>query len=132
MKRNELKRTGLRPVSKKRLALRGKRDKVRDQVLERDQNACQAGILGLCTYHATDVHEILTRGRGGSIYDPDNCISLCRSCHTYITDNPKWAEENGFIIPSWAGFAEIVAAARARAEYGGGIKQWEEDDGEEA
>lgn len=129
MKRGELKRTGLKPVSKKRLALRSKRDRVREQVLERDQNACQAGIVGLCTFHATDVHEILTRGRGGSIYEPDNCLSLCRSCHTYITDNPRWAEENGFIVPSWAGIAEFVAAARARRDFLNGII--EVDDGDE-
>ena len=108
-------------MSKKRASMRPKRADVREQVLARDLNACQAQIMGLCTLHATDVHEILTRGRGGSIYDPENCLSLCRSCHTYITDNPFWAQEHGFIVPSWAGVAEILAAERARLAFITGV-----------
>jgi len=66
---------------------------------------------------ATDVHEIKTRARGGSITDPMNCIALCRSCHRFITENPAFAETHGFIVPSWAGEAEMIAAARARTAY---------------
>lgn len=126
-------KVGLRPVSKKRRSESKRREATRFEVLERDQYACQACIYGICTFHATDVHEILTRARGGSIYEPDNCLSLCRSCHTFITDNPAFAEEHGFIVPSWAGIAEVVAAARARAAFNGQIINMdEEDDGEEA
>lgn len=103
-------------MSDKRRAIMGKRKKVREIVLARDDNRCQAQIDG-CTLHATDVHEILTRGRGGSITDPQNCLSLCRTCHQFITDNPAWAEEHGFIVSQFSGHAEWIAAERARHEW---------------
>lgn len=54
---------------------------------------------------STDVHEILTRGRSGGVkgtawLDKENVLALDRECHTFITDNPKWALENGFVIES--------------------------------
>jgi HNH endonuclease len=105
------------PMSQKTKRLQSKRKAVREEVLHRDDNRCQAGIIGLCSFHATDVHEIIPRGRGGSAYDPDNCLSLCRSCHRYITLEPAWATAHGFMLPAWAGHAEMRAAERARVEY---------------
>lgn len=42
--------------------------------------------------YAIDVHELLPRGRGGSIVDRDNLVVLCRDCHDQITDHtaPDW------------------------------------------
>lgn len=129
MKKTPLvRKTPLRAVSKKRSAGRGLRKKVREEVLDRDKFACQANIYGLCSRHATDVHEILTRGRGGSIYDVGNCLSLCRSCHSFITEHPAWAEEHGFMLPAWSGHAEMVAAARARAMFVGMMADMEQED----
>lgn len=55
-----------------------------------------------CTSLADDVHEPLTRSRGGSITDPANAVPLCRPCHTVITDTqPDWAYEQGLLIHSW-------------------------------
>jgi 5-methylcytosine-specific restriction endonuclease McrA len=48
-----------------------------------------------------DVHEIKSRARGGSITDPDNCVALCRTCHTFITQNPAIAHEEGWSKHSW-------------------------------
>lgn len=44
--------------------------------------------------YATDVHELLPRGRGGSILDRDNLVVLCRGCHDRITDHtaPDWRD----------------------------------------
>jgi HNH endonuclease len=42
-----------------------------------------------CDRWASDLHERLSRGRAGSITDPENCVPLCRSCHTRITDGPE-------------------------------------------
>ena len=53
---------------------------------------------GVCTGQPVDVHERLTRARGGSILDEANCMAVCRACHSYIHDNPKWATEQGFLI----------------------------------
>ena len=104
-------------MSQKTRKLQSKRKSVREEVLNRDDNRCQAMIIGLCTRHATDVHEIVPRGRGGSPYDPNNCLSLCRSCHRYITEEPAWATAHGFMLPAWAGPAEYRAAERARLEF---------------
>lgn len=55
-----------------------------------------------CEHLADDVHEPLTRARGGSITDPNNAVPLCRTCHTEITDRqPVWAYEQGLLKHSW-------------------------------
>jgi hypothetical protein len=52
---------------------------------------------------ATEVHELLTRARGGSILDKNNCVPLCHSCHSWVTLNPKKAHEEGLMLNSWEG-----------------------------
>jgi hypothetical protein len=76
----------------------------------------------------TDVHEILTRGRGGSIVEPENVLALCRSCHHFITIEPAWAKQNGFIV-SWSVTleADLAAAKRARNAFVYGTTAPEED-----
>lgn len=49
---------------------------------------------------ACDGHEVLSRGRGGSITDRNNIALLCRLCHTWVTDNPASAEVEGWALPS--------------------------------
>jgi hypothetical protein len=48
-----------------------------------------------------DVHEIVSRARGGSIVDRANLAALCRGCHVFITEHPAAAEREGFSAPSW-------------------------------
>jgi len=59
-----------------------------------------------CRLMADDIHEPLTRARGGSIVDPDNQVPLCRRCHDEITFRPEselqWAYEIGLLRHSWA------------------------------
>lgn len=60
---------------------------------------------GLVTYRrhtSTEVHEIKSRGRGGSITDESNCLVVCRTCHSRITENPAEAEYLGLLISSWS------------------------------
>jgi len=47
-----------------------------------------------------DVHELLSRARGGSITDPANLACLCRGCHSLITQNPALAEAEGWALPT--------------------------------
>lgn len=54
---------------------------------------------------ATEVHEVLTRARGGSILDKNNCVPLCHECHSYVTQNPKAAHAEGLMRNSWEGTA---------------------------
>lgn len=51
--------------------------------------------------YATDLHEVKTRARGGSILDEDNICVLCRSCHTWITEHPADAKAQGWLKNSW-------------------------------
>ena len=51
---------------------------------------------------STDVHEILSRGRSGGVHgsvwlDESNVMALCRPCHTWVTDHPREAEQQGYL-----------------------------------
>ncbi|MEM8873640.1 MAG: HNH endonuclease signature motif containing protein [Planctomycetota bacterium] len=81
-------RTKLRPMSAKREAERLIRKAVRVRVLARDKGRCQLRVVGVCTSHAVDVHEVRPRGRGGDYLDPDNCVAACRACHDHVHNNP--------------------------------------------
>lgn len=50
---------------------------------------------------STDVHEIKSRARGGSITEVSNLAPLCRACHDHITQNPAEAERAGWAKNSW-------------------------------
>jgi 5-methylcytosine-specific restriction endonuclease McrA len=65
--------------------------------LLRDFPACQRCAVA----YATDVHEIKTRARGGSITDRENLALLCRQCHTFITQNPTQGKSEGWLKNSW-------------------------------
>lgn len=45
----------------------------------------------------TDLHEILTRARGGDPTDPDNILCLCRGDHTWITEHETEARKLGLV-----------------------------------
>lgn len=50
---------------------------------------------------STDIHEVVSRARGGSILDPANLVALCRPCHSFITQNPLVAYAEGWSKHSW-------------------------------
>lgn len=45
----------------------------------------------------TDMHEILTRGRGGDPTDPENILCLCRECHVWVTTHELEARALGLV-----------------------------------
>ena len=51
---------------------------------------------------STDIHELLSRARGGSILDEANCVALCRECHNWVHQNPAKAQEEGWLKPRFA------------------------------
>lgn len=53
------------------------------------------------SHRSEDIHEIVSRARGGSILDPENLVALCRSCHSFITQNPATAHNEGWSKHSW-------------------------------
>ena len=58
-------------------------------VLRRDKYLCQHCLQQGFVTVATDVDHIIALSKGGARLDPDNCQSLCRTCH-----NRKTAEDN--------------------------------------
>lgn len=96
-------RKPLRAVSPKRAARKEERDECRRIVFERCEGACEAcpRLHDGPVRRAVEVHEIKTRGRGGSIYDPDNAVGLCRLCHNWIHDHPDDALALGLLAHSW-------------------------------
>jgi len=103
-----LKRTSkLAPVSKKRRKENATRRKVIEQVLE-TRKACEAGLLirrvdghHKCAGQPSDIHEPLTRARGGSIVDPSNMVVVCRPCHDWIHVNPAAATSVGLLVSAY-------------------------------
>ena len=102
-------RSPLRSLSKKRQAEnRRRRQVVTETFGERPQ--C---VAPSCLRWADDVHEPLTRARGGSIVDPANMAPLCRRCHDELGDEPPWAYELGLLIHSWdAGTDRLITDLR--------------------
>lgn len=50
---------------------------------------------------STEVHEIKSRARGGSILDEENLAALCHTCHAWITTHPADATSEGWLKNSW-------------------------------
>ena len=96
-------RTPLRSVSPKRAKVqRQRRTMVREELARRE--LCEAGVTirfgghrSLCAGLAVDLHEPLTRARGGSILDPANTVAVCRSCHDWIHAHPAAAASIGLL-----------------------------------
>lgn len=105
-----MKRSRINPVSAKRRAANLERVETRKVVAARSGGRCEGPPLivtvdpvaaSKCLGHATDLHEVLTRARGGSITDPANCLHLCRPCHSWVTDHPKESLAAGLVRSSW-------------------------------
>jgi len=56
---------------------------------------CQAKTH-VCTLKSTDVHHM--KGRGKYLNDTSTWLSVCRTCHEWIENNPKDAKELGYSI----------------------------------
>lgn len=46
---------------------------------------------------ATEIHELKSRARGGSILDRDNLVALCHDCHMWVTTHPIDALGTGWL-----------------------------------
>ena len=69
----------------------------RELVAEMLQDAPCGARLDGCTGTATEVHELLSRARGGDINDRENCSALCANCHRWITEHPAAALAMGWL-----------------------------------
>lgn len=90
-------------MSKRRVAERPTRQAVIRQVHARDL-VCRGinAVPELVCGGPLDVHE-LKRGaaRASTYLDVDQCILLCRTHHTWVTENPRAAQARGLAKWSW-------------------------------
>lgn len=92
----------IRPRSKKMALIYVARRKLVAEMLEQNPICVRCG-----KEPSTEVHEILSRARGGSILDKENCAALCHKCHFWITTNPREAHEHGWLKHSWEKNADL-------------------------
>lgn len=102
-----LRRTPLAKQSAKRKREQADRRKLVARLLT-ERPRCQAGPLILheqpgyrCGGWSVDIHEPLTRARGGSILDDSNALAVCRPCHDWIHQHPDAATRIGLLEHSW-------------------------------
>ncbi len=96
-------RTPLRQMIQKR----SKQQRLRRVMVQEElgkRELCEAGARithaghdARCNGLAIELHEPLTRARGGSILDPTNTVAICRSCHDWIHANPAAATQLGLL-----------------------------------
>lgn len=65
-----------------------------------DQDRVVAALRG-CTWRSTEVHEMLSRARGGSIVDDSLACALCHTCHRWVTTEPRLATMAGLQRSRW-------------------------------
>ena len=105
MKRSPMHRTPMKrgsrlvnPESKRR-----KRENTERAQIIMDDRCAASDAPGNCFGRLTR-HEILPRGRGGSITDPDNIETICSFHNTAISqdvETMRWAYANGFLKHAW-------------------------------
>lgn len=62
-----------------------------------DHPMCEAHLPGICTDYATDIHHM--SGKIGDLLTDERYFkALCRSCHTFVENNPEVAKEKGLSI----------------------------------
>lgn len=96
-------KTRLAPVSKRRRQVQRQRvEMVKTELAKRE--LCEAGTMiyhgghhNRCEGLSVELHEPLTRARGGSILEPANTVAVCRCCHDWIHNHPTAATELGLL-----------------------------------
>jgi hypothetical protein len=96
--------TGRRAASREEWAA------IRELVLARARWVCQACGLR----RRLDVHHVVKRAQGGSDFDLNYLVALCRSCHDQ-TDAPY---DRGKLIVTPLGLGQFTFAVMQRAEWG--------------
>lgn len=91
-----MRRTSLRPRSKKTEAKYTQRRKLVAEMLARFPWCARCYWV-----RSVDLHELKRRSQGGDILDPEQIVTVCRECHTWIGENPLLAHEGGWTYWSY-------------------------------
>ncbi|RSN12859.1 hypothetical protein DMB42_11825 [Nonomuraea sp. WAC 01424] len=106
-----LERKPIRNQSKKRQAENLERRAMKHAMFPDGTPPC---IVPWCGQWADDLHEPLTRARGGSITEPDNAVPTCRRHNSELTEEPPWGYELHLLVHAWdtRTYAEVAADRR--------------------
>jgi hypothetical protein len=88
-----MKRSPLRPMSKKRQNALKEYGEVRKRYLE-EHPVCE--VCGMKP--PAEIHHIHNRGTGGALSDTENFLAVCRYCHEQIHAKPQWSRDHGYLI----------------------------------
>jgi hypothetical protein len=86
-----LKRTPIRPVSKRRVRENALRRKVCMEAFGENPSCVR------CGRPADHAHELTPRSAGGSIADPSNIVPLCAQDHAWVHAHPIEARAEGWL-----------------------------------
>lgn len=98
----EVKRSRIAPISKKRRGLAGAKREIREAVFDRDDHRCQlAGVddAGPCYGHLTPHHKL--KASQGGAYDEDNLVTACAGHNDRIEEDASFSaacEKVGLVI----------------------------------
>jgi len=112
------KKTAAKYVERRALVERLLRERPACEACATYRNYTRPGLF--MVWASEDIHELISRGRGGDILDENNLLAVCRPCHTWITDNPSEAEFCGLALPSWATDEIKQEAADRRLRFANG------------
>ncbi|WP_214103173.1 hypothetical protein [Acrocarpospora catenulata] len=110
----QMKRTPLRSVSAKRAAENRRRREMKNELWpDGIRPRC---VVPWCAHLADDIHEPLTRARGGPIDHPDNSEPCCRDHNGELTREPEWGYRYDLLIHSYDQRPLAQQAADRRAK----------------
>lgn len=92
-----MKRSRLKPVSKRKRESDKVYAKNRQEAIDRVDGLCQGPLWLRCTCRATTTHHMLHRSQGGT-HAVENLLPCCAACHDWLERNPKEAVRMGFTI----------------------------------
>lgn len=94
-----LRKTRLKPVSKKRQAQRKDYEMAKAETWSRDKGLCRyCGLGSTCGLGVIDVHHVANQRLYPELRcDPDNMVLLHRRCHDWCHGHPREARKLGLI-----------------------------------
>ena len=88
---------GLSAVSAKRARQNRERRAMADRRWPDRRDGTVMCVVPRCPLPADDLHEILPRGRSGSITEEENTVPTCRRHNEELTKSPAWGYRAGLL-----------------------------------